>query len=73
MMKKHHIYMDESFLNYFASKMILLNILQNVTIYSFKHFLSNITVIPQNDTFLFHRSNQISLSLVSIMGYPGIT
>ena len=31
----------------------------------FKYFVSHITVIPRNDTFLYHRTNQISLSLVS--------
>ena len=29
-----------------------LNILQNVAIYLFKYFVSHITVIPRNDTFL---------------------
>ena len=47
---KHCFYMDEKFLNYFAMKMILLNILQNVKIYLFKYFVSYITVIPRNDT-----------------------
>ena len=39
----------ESFLNYFALKMILLNILQNVAIYLLKYFVSHIMVIPRND------------------------
>ena len=34
-------------LDYFASKMILLNTLQNVTVYLVKYFVSHITVIPQ--------------------------
>ena len=45
-----------------------LNILQNVAMYLFKYFLEHIAAIPRNDTFLYHRTNQISLSLVSIMG-----
>ena len=53
--------------------MIFLNVLQNATISSFKYFILHVTVISQNDTFLYHTTNQISLSLVSIMGYPGIT
>ena len=52
----------KSFLNYFASKTIFLNILQNVTIYCiYLNILSYITIIPQNDTLLHHRTNQISL------------
>ena len=53
-----------SFLNYFALKMILLNILQNVAIYLFQCFVLQITVIPRNDTLLYYKINQISLSLV---------
>ena len=41
----------KSFLNPFASKMIALNILQNVEIY-LKYFVLHIMVIPRNDTFL---------------------
>ena len=48
----------KSFLIYFASNMILLNILQNAAIYLFKYFALHITAIPQNDTFLYHRTNQ---------------
>ena len=51
----------KNFLNYFASKTILLNILQNVTIYLLHYFLEHITVIPQNDTFLCCRTNKILL------------
>ena len=29
-------------------------------LYLFKYFVSKITIIPQNDTFLPHRTNQIS-------------
>ena len=39
---KTHFYIDEKLLNYFAWKMIWLNILQNVTIYLFKCFVSYI-------------------------------
>ena len=38
-----------SFLNYFT-KMILLNIFQNVAIYWFEYFVSHIMIIPRNDT-----------------------
>ena len=47
------------FLNYFALKIILLNFPQNVAVYLFKYFVSQITVIPQNDTFLYYKKNQI--------------
>ena len=43
------------------SKMILLNILENVAIYLCKYFVSHIMVIPWNDTFLYYRKNQVSL------------
>ena len=57
---KHRFYENKKiFLNYFASKLILLNILQNVAIYLFNYFVSHITVTPRN--FLYHRPNQISL------------
>ena len=36
----------KSFLNYFALKMILLNIFQNFAIYLFKYFVLHIMVIP---------------------------
>ena len=58
----------KSFSNYFASKMVLLNILRNVGIYLFKYFVSYITVILRNDAFPCYRTNQVSLSLVFIMG-----
>ena len=48
-------------LNCFASKMILLNILQNVAIYLFMYFVSQVAVTPRNDVFLYCRKNQISL------------
>ena len=38
--------------------------LQNVAIYLFKYFVSHNTVIPQNDTFLYYRTNQISSVMV---------
>ena len=59
-------------LNYFALKMFLQIVFHNVAIYLFKYFVSHVTVIPQNDAFLYLRTNRISC-LVSIMGYPGIT
>ena len=34
-------------------KLIFINILQNVTIYLFKCFVSHITLIPANNTFLY--------------------
>ena len=46
----------------------MLNILQSVAIYLFKYFVSHISVIPRTDTFLYYKTNQISLTLVSIMG-----
>ena len=58
----------KSFSNYFVSKMVLLNILRNVGIYLFKYFVSYITVILRNDASPYYRSNQVSLSLVFIMG-----
>ena len=33
----------------------------------------SIKIIPHNDTFLYGRTNEIFLSFVFIMGYPGIT
>ena len=48
---KHTSVWMKSFLKYFALKIILLNLLQNVSIYLFKCFLL-ILIIPQNDTFL---------------------
>ena len=54
----------KSLLNYFASRMILLNILQDVVIYLFKYFVSHIVVIPQNDTLLCYKQNQMSLCYI---------
>ena len=48
----------KNFLNYFALKIILLNILQNVTIHL--NVLFDTLVIPRNDIFLYYRINQIS-------------
>ena len=53
----------KSFLNPFASKMIALNILQDVEIY-LKYFVLHIMVIPRNDTYLYYRSYQISLCCI---------
>ena len=39
----------------------------------FKGFVSHITVIPQNDTFLCYRTNQVSISSVSVMDEHEIT
>ena len=46
------------FSNYFVSKMILLNILKNITIYLFIYFISLITVIPQKNLFLYYKKIQ---------------
>ena len=43
------------------SKMILLNILQNVTIYLLKYFVLHTMIISGNDTFLYYKTNQTSL------------
>ena len=48
----------KNFLNYFALKIILPNILQNVTIHL--NILFDTLVIPRNDIFLYYRINQIS-------------
>ena len=53
-----------------GSKMILVNILQNVAVYL---FFFTYYIITQNDTFLYRSTNQVSLSWVSIVGCPGIT
>ena len=45
-------------MNYFALKIILLNILQNLASYLFKHSVSHIIIISRNDTF-FHTTGQI--------------
>ena len=55
----------KSFLDYFASKMILPNILQNGNLL-FKHFVLYIMMISRNDTFLYHRTNQISLRCITL-------
>ena len=49
----------KSFLNYFTSKMIvqLLCKCHNLC----KYFVSQNTVIPRNDTFLYYETNQISI------------
>ena len=57
----------KSFLHYFALKMIFVNILQNAAIYLFKYSVSHIAVIPQNDTFLYQKANQISLKYMYCM------
>ena len=58
---KHICIGMKSFLNYFALKIIFLNILQNVSVYLFKYCGSHITIISRNDTFLYYRINQISM------------
>ena len=55
----------KSFLDYFASKMILPNILQNGNLL-FKHFVLYIMMISRNDTFLYHRTNQIFLRCITL-------
>ena len=44
---------QKSFLNYFESKMILLNI------YLFKYIVSHIMTISHNNAFLCYRTNQV--------------
>ena len=61
---KHNSIQTKSCLNYFALKMILLNILQNFAIYLFWSFALHIMIISQNDTFLYCRTNQISLHFI---------
>ena len=48
------------FLNYFASKIVLLGILQNLLIYLLKYFVLLITVILQNDTFILQDKLKIA-------------
>ena len=48
------------FLNYFASKIVLLGILQNLTICLLKYFVLVITVILQNDTFILQDKSKIA-------------
>ena len=48
---KTHFYMNDFFQNYFALKMILLNILQNIAIYLFKYFALNTMIMFWNDAF----------------------
>ena len=45
-------------------KMIFINILQNVAIDLFKCFVSHITLIPPNNTFIYYSTNQISLCYI---------
>ena len=52
--------MDDFFQNYFALKIILLNILQNIAIYLFKYFALN-TMMFWNDAFPYKKKNQITL------------
>ena len=53
--------MDEIFEDYFALKMILQNILQNIAIYLFKYFVSQTMIIFLNNVFPYYKINQISL------------
>ena len=61
---KHNSMQTKSCLNYFALKMILLNILRNFAIYLFWSFALHIMIISQNDTFLYCRTNHISLHFI---------
>ena len=54
----------KSFLNYFALKLILRNILKNVTVSLFKYFVSHIIVILRNELFLYYRTNEITLCCI---------
>ena len=66
---KHRFYTDEklfelfcienNFAKYFANVAIY-----NAKIYLFECFVSHITVIPRNDTFLYYRTSQISIKLM---------
>ena len=49
--------------------MILLKILQNVTTYVCKYFVSHFTLICQDDTFLYYMTDQISIKLCVFMRY----
>ena len=59
---KHNLYIDEKlfelhendFVKYFSKCRNL-----------FKYFVSQITVIPQNDIFLYYWTNQISIKLLT--------
>ena len=53
--------MDQIFEDYFALKMILQNILQNIAIYLFKYFVSQTMIIFLNNVFPYYKINQISL------------
>ena len=53
--------MDEIFKDYFALKMILQNILQNIAIYLFKYFVSQTMIIFLNNVFPYYKTDQISL------------
>ena len=53
--------MDEIFEDYFALKMILQNILQNIAIHLFKYFVSQTMIIFLNNVFPYYKINQISL------------
>ena len=55
------------FKNYFASKTILLNILPNFAIYSFKYFVLHIMIKSGNGTFLYYSTNQISVAWYEIV------
>ena len=56
---KHRFIRVKRFLNYFLSKIVLLGILQNVTIYLLKYFLSFITVVLRNDTFILQDKSKM--------------
>ena len=51
--------------------MIFQNILQNIAIYCIylNTLVSDITLIPRNDTLLCHRTNQISFKVLLLHSY----
>ena len=51
--------------------MIFQNILQNIAIYCIylNTLASDITLIPRNDTLLYHRTNQISIKVLLLHSY----
>ena len=59
---KHRFYSDENFLNYFASKMIFQNILQNVVIYCIYLNILSHTLERSLDMIHFYTTRQINFT-----------
>ena len=53
---KAHFYTDE--MRHFTSKIIVLDILQNVVIYLFKYFVLDIMIILRNVAFQYYTTSQ---------------